>query len=269
MPTSASSVAPVERDRDRCQICMNDVIRGAWICTQCESWVFRKRGPAVLAKAAVVLVVPFAAWLIAYLYQGSENVRSSTQAAISRTIEQTTEILDLNQEFQVASDTLLTNCSKEAETPRSCLADYVARIIHMNGLTSQLSWKTGSLPMAADAVAIQREWQDRWWNKTAGPLKQALVAMARSERLMKCQDPDFGSSDCAAELAPIMAPFRDQTTKVMCAVSWDLRTETLDTLQLAAEHDGDTNPGGQHGGAPPGLVLRQDPQQDDGGSLRR
>jgi hypothetical protein len=184
------------------------------------------------AKLAFVLLVPLAAWVITSIYQHAEHVRASTEASILRTAEQTAEILEMNKDLQLASDMLLTNCSKDGQSASNlCLAEYVSRIIRLNGLTSQLSWKSGALPLPQQAVAAQRQWQNMWWDDKgehgAVALKTALVAMAKTNRLLKCQELDFADSECGGEIKRIFDAFRGETTKVMCAMSLSLRTRTL------------------------------------------
>lgn len=212
---------------------MNAIPFGAALCTECESWQFNRRGLALSAKFAFVLLVPVAAWAITAVYQREEHIKASTQAAIARTAEQTSEVLEMNKAFQLAFDTLLTNCSKEGQAAGNlCLAEYVTRLVRVSELVSEFSWKSGILPMPDEGLAIQREWQDMWWGNASQPgiggaVKQALVRMTTSGALLKCEELDFAGSACGGELEGIFGPFRQETNKVMCAVSLELRKHTL------------------------------------------
>ena len=110
----------------KCFVCMNPLPEGAVVCTECESLQLTKRFTALLARLAFVLVLPVIAWFIAAWYQHGEHARETAQSTISRVVDQTSQVLEMNDAFQVAFDTLPTNCSKEAQSAANlCLAEYV------------------------------------------------------------------------------------------------------------------------------------------------
>ena len=240
----ANSNPPEAGIKSKCLVCHKPIPEGAAICTECETFQFLgRRGLALGAKLAFVLVIPFAAWLIAYVYQTAEHKRAVTQATITRTAEQTAEVLELNGEFQVAFERLYTNCSKEAQAATNlCLAEYVERLIRLNELVSRFSWKFSALPMPEEAVKRERAWQELWWGTGAkghadsagGRLKRELMQMAtkRAEapatttpagadsdkhpnaqsepqtQLLRCNALDFTDSQCGGKLQQVLGPFR-------------------------------------------------------------
>ncbi|HVV50801.1 MAG TPA: hypothetical protein VHO06_14140 [Polyangia bacterium] len=166
------------------------------------------------------MLAPFIAFFIAERYQSRESVRSTTETHVRRVADQISALIDMAKDFQLASDSLATNCSKDAQAAKNlCLAEYVGRINRMNELVADLSWKTGLLPASEDVNDVQRKWQTLWWQQTSGGLKKLLTAMANDGRLLECQALDFPSSACGSAVNQALEPFRDETTTLMCAFS--------------------------------------------------
>src|SRR5256885_15732545 len=110
-----SAPAAVETPNERqCNVCKKPVHKDAAVCTECESWQFPPRTLVLLAKFVLVVLAPLAAWWIADRFQRDANIRSSTEASITRVTEQMADVIDLSKQFQLAFDGLPTNCGKDA-----------------------------------------------------------------------------------------------------------------------------------------------------------
>jgi hypothetical protein len=217
-----------------CLVCGNDIPRGAALCTKCESWQLASRQRiSRFAKGLLVLLVPAAAWYVSDRYQKAESLRSAMDAHVTRVTEQIAGVIEMSKDFQSTSDTLATNCSREAQTAANlCLAEYVARVIRINELVAQLSWRAGVLPVSEQINTAQRRWQTLWWNDVSWKLRRSFAEMAANGRLLKCQALDFSSSECAADVGQILQPFRDETTSLMCVFSQSMRRHMLALYSL-------------------------------------
>jgi hypothetical protein len=236
-----------------CHVCRKSLPEGAAICTECESWQLVHRYVTLLAKLVLVTLAPLAAWFIAEHYQKHEAVRSATEAHVTRVTEQIGGLIDMAKEFQLASDSFAANCSAEAQGAVNLfLSEYMARIVHINELVAQLSWRSGVLPMSEQIDAEQKRWQEVWWKGVSGRMKIALGRMAmrneknevvasdapmKTRRLLACQAFDFSSSSCGGEVNEILADFRQETTTLMCVFSQALRTHLRELYLMLPKSD--------------------------------
>jgi len=203
-----------------CLVCKNPMPDGAALCTECESWQLRHRHVTLAAKLLLALLVPVLAWVITDHYQRKESIRTAMDAYITRATDQIGSVVDLSKDFQTADDSFTASCGKDAQGAANlCLSEYMARIVHLNELVAQLSWKAGLLSVSAETDAVQREWQKEWWDEVSVKLKRSLGAMAVDGRLVKCQALEFSSSACGGELNTILQPFRAKTMLLMCTLT--------------------------------------------------
>ena len=210
-------------------VCGKAIPNGAYICTECESWQLFRRRPAVVLKVILVFLAPLIAFGIAERFQSRESIRSTTETHVGHVVDEITALVDMGKDFQLASDSLATNCSKDAQgAVNLCLSEYVARINRINELVADLSWKSGLLPVSKDIDAEPRKWQTLWWTDVSHRLKTELTTMAIDGRLLKCQVLDFPSSDCGAAVNQILEPFREETTTLMCDFSVQLHGHLAD-----------------------------------------